>query len=899
MLRNVRILPSMTTKRFLLSLTLFVFAAAQAMGVAVSGVEKKKICLLGTEESRLVNKWYADGTAAGNAGDYYDNRDRGHSSLGARNYPQIRVFEYTEAQKKGRLDWTAARRVLPHVTVGNSSTASGPTRGGSNSLRYYTTPMGMALLYLQYRGNNLYVYPEHRDHDPGHNGSGGYGDLFPTNSPYLVISQGSSGSDRVFMRAIVMTLAAFRPDVKKKLKETGLLMPTLQMIFRASNENLKGPEEYLTGKAHPTVFEGKYVDPVKMVKHAHSIRVDTIPPMVQMKVVEEDPAVIRKDHFDVGFSEVLCNTPAVIGRIHRRLARDRRIVVSAADSFDVNKKKLTYHWVVLRGNRERIRIRTRDGGAVAEIVVPHHSRQEISKGLRVESNRVDIGVFVHNGTSYSAPGFVTFYALDSEQRRYDEKGRLQEIFYSAYDTTLRTAVARTNRLIVRGYPVKDWQALFAALEEKADGLGARILKKRFSAVELAALRNVSVAFNKDYPEYADKRKGLEAEQEKAKKAHSEARKTRDECKKKLAEAEDAHKAGATDETAALVEKAKTELKEASDAERVARKEANRIRKEVDGVFDPLKPLLTAVDPAIKISPRALVERELGAVKNDVELFPRHAQEIHAMADGPTRLRAALERALSIGLFKELDENKFELCSMRPGDGPAAKRLTPFERHEVQRFNLALMRDVLFRDFLYWKEINNFVDRRLVPSKDWRDVYRYDAGGDLTGWSRYDGRTVQEFTAQGHLVVEKDKEGRPVKTRRVEYILEIGYTDAKNEGKLAGRVLFDGQSCSVYDGGGKLIVDRNEKGREVKPFQVQFMVMNDKPADSYTIDINHFDAQRKQTGWTRYDGDTVMEFVRKGDKFVGKGKEGREIANVDPKYQVPSGPAKVLVIPVDF
>ena len=52
-------------------------------------------------------------------------------------------------------------------------------------------------------------------------------------------------------------LAAFRPEVKKKLTETGLLMPTIQMLWRSTNKQLKDPKEYLTGKAHPAVFEGK------------------------------------------------------------------------------------------------------------------------------------------------------------------------------------------------------------------------------------------------------------------------------------------------------------------------------------------------------------------------------------------------------------------------------------------------------------------------------------------------------------------------------------------------------------------------------------------------------------------------------------------------------------------
>ena len=79
-------------------------------------------------------------------------------------------------------------------------------------------------------------------------------------------------------------LAAFRPEVKKKLIETGLLMPTLQMIFRSTNAHLSGPGDYLTGKAHPTVFEGTWVDALKMVELAHQIRLENIPPLVGLKV---------------------------------------------------------------------------------------------------------------------------------------------------------------------------------------------------------------------------------------------------------------------------------------------------------------------------------------------------------------------------------------------------------------------------------------------------------------------------------------------------------------------------------------------------------------------------------------------------------------------------------------
>ena len=131
-------------------------------------------------------------------------------------------------------------------------------QGGSNARNYYASSEGLAFLFKQYVSNNLYIYPEHLDHDPGHNGVGGYGDLFPTNTPYLITSQGSSGSDQPFMRALPYVLAAFRPEVKKRLIQTGMLMPTIQMILRINNPHLSSSKDYLTGKAHPTVFPGSH-----------------------------------------------------------------------------------------------------------------------------------------------------------------------------------------------------------------------------------------------------------------------------------------------------------------------------------------------------------------------------------------------------------------------------------------------------------------------------------------------------------------------------------------------------------------------------------------------------------------------------------------------------------------
>ena len=59
--------------------------------------------------------------------------------------------------------------------------------------------------------NQLYVYPAHRDYSPRN------GDLFPANTPYILVSRGSSGSDKPFLEAIALILAGLRPDTKQRL----------------------------------------------------------------------------------------------------------------------------------------------------------------------------------------------------------------------------------------------------------------------------------------------------------------------------------------------------------------------------------------------------------------------------------------------------------------------------------------------------------------------------------------------------------------------------------------------------------------------------------------------------------------------------------------------------------
>ncbi len=389
----------------------------------------------------LLRQWWAQGTTAGNAGDVYDNRDGGHSELKLDAYPQLKKFSYTAADVDAKRHWGMATQLRPGVVFGNSSTSAPPTAGGSVPRMYYVQTNGINFLFRQYVSSNLYVYPEHRDHDPGHNGvPEGYGDLYPTNTPYLIISQGSSGSDQPFLRALPFALAALKPEVKKKLIETGMLMPTMQMLLRSTNRQLAEPGDYLTGTAHPTVFEGSWVNELELVKAAHALELDKLPPLVVLKVLEEEEPVRGRDFFELSGTEKLADTPSAIARIVRGKEYRRRMVISAQQTIELNKRPVKLSWAVLRGDKNRIQITPRTPDAsIAEINIAYHERRPVAPGSALESNRVDIGVFAHNGVHFSPPSFITFYSLDSEARAYDASGRVLEIGYGMGQTTLSVA----------------------------------------------------------------------------------------------------------------------------------------------------------------------------------------------------------------------------------------------------------------------------------------------------------------------------------------------------------------------------------------------------------------------------------------------------------------------------
>lgn len=382
----------------------------------------------------LLNQWVSEGLAAGHDGDFYDNRDGGHSRLDLSKFPRLQALGYGPADLKSGANFGPAKQIYPGVVFGNAS-LSGPAVSGVSIPRlYFGSPDGVRFLTSQYLGNQLYVYPEHQDHDPVSGQEKGWGDLYPLNSPCLLISQGSSYSDQPFLDAIAMTMASFKPEVKKELREQKLLFPVIQYILRSSLKTVTRPEDYLTGAAHPTVFRAEWIDEEKMMRSAQAMTRDTLPPLLLLEVAEESaPPRPGVDFFEEAGreSESLSDQGVMIARVFRGMARERFLRVRVARSFDWKGRFLKVEWKLLRGDPGKVRIEPSVLGTEADITVSYQGEAlPVAVTPEITSRRIDIGVFATNGQTYSPPVFISFYFLPNERRLYEEStGRILEVDY--------------------------------------------------------------------------------------------------------------------------------------------------------------------------------------------------------------------------------------------------------------------------------------------------------------------------------------------------------------------------------------------------------------------------------------------------------------------------------------
>lgn len=381
-------------------------------------IPESSVPVLGPERApahRLLRQMMSEGRAAGNDGDLYENRDRGHSRLPPGAHPQLTHVVYDDEARAAGLDYGLAGLILFDAPViGNSSTAirEGPLWRSLPRLAL-TQAQGPLALYQNYLAGQVHVYPEHRDHDPTH------GDLIPAATPFFIISQGSSGSDRPHLEALAMIFAALRPETKSFLHQNQLLAPTVQMIFRRSLAPVRSREMYRSGLAHSSVIQRDQINLVRMVQLANALTPETVPPMVRLAVLDETGAREGIDYFGAGLDERLFDTPVAIARIWRSFGYRRSMVVSAEATRDLQGRVPEFAWRVLRGDPARTRIEPLDArGSRARITLDWQLPRPVPGRPDIRSNRVDIGVFARVGDYDSMPGLMSILLPQHETRRY-------------------------------------------------------------------------------------------------------------------------------------------------------------------------------------------------------------------------------------------------------------------------------------------------------------------------------------------------------------------------------------------------------------------------------------------------------------------------------------------------
>jgi hypothetical protein len=397
---------------------------------ASAPVSKSDCSLIDTAAARLVNSWVREGSAAGLHGILYDNRDRGHSTLDRAQWPELVFVRYSPEIRAANGDFGFRpwqRFNLP--AFGNASTALvTPVFWRSNPRTMLSNPLHATLMLEHYLSNHLYCAPEHNDFDPPH------GDLYPANAPCWVISQGSSGSDQPFLKAIALTLAAFPPQTRNYLESHGLLMHAVQWTLRQSLRTVQETNDFFTGIAHPTVFREERLDPERMVRLAHSMSVDRIPPIVRLQVVRESVSRHGVDYFSGGPTEELLTHPLLIARVHRTVARKRTILVKASMN-SLDQPPPRFRWEVLQGDPETVEIKplAPDAG-VAAITFKWHPSHPVISAPDLSSSRIDVGVFAESNGIPSMPAMICSLAIASETRLYDGD-KLISIDYAAPGTS--------------------------------------------------------------------------------------------------------------------------------------------------------------------------------------------------------------------------------------------------------------------------------------------------------------------------------------------------------------------------------------------------------------------------------------------------------------------------------
>ena len=383
-------------------------------------------------ENPSVRTWLADGTGAGNLGDIYVNRDEGHSQLTVGDFPGIMSVKYCPAAHAAQLDANHPNTLFPNCAVfGNISRAriSGPYWRSLG--RASLTDPGLApRMHFLYRNNQFWVIPAHHDF-----GKKDIGDVFPGVAPFQCVTVGSSWSDQPFLRAALAASASFPKVTKQAIIRRHLMGPTLQWLLRRTQRGVDTEKDYLSSKAHPTAFSGNRLDKVRLVKKAHALQPEQIPPFAALSVINTRA---RPLHYPVpgrdfpdSTLEFLYTTPSAICVVLRAPEGIRPFLFRAHAEGIPQSATPTFAWRVVHGDASAVKIEAIPDEPTA---TPEKGFVQITVDRRNLKGRIDVACFAKtDSTDWGAPSFISFFPIPQETRVYRADGKIASIDYSNLD----------------------------------------------------------------------------------------------------------------------------------------------------------------------------------------------------------------------------------------------------------------------------------------------------------------------------------------------------------------------------------------------------------------------------------------------------------------------------------
>lgn len=230
-------------------------------------------------------------------------------------------------------------------------------------------------------------------------------DKYDAIMPCFFNSVGSSSSEVNALAKMLITGAHLPIKTKLTLKQNGLYIPTLLYLWKA---NLPYDVPYTNELRHRVAYAstGTSTDrlietmaPLNQSYHRYddSAHLRNMISMAKAMDVAPPIALLRKLEIKGGVEKSINRTTM---RVYQKRGKAVHMRISAADSFDLQGRKLTYRWTVLYENTP-VTIKTIDGGREALVTVRFD--RKLPKGRTV------VLLTVNNGRYDSNPAVINVY----------------------------------------------------------------------------------------------------------------------------------------------------------------------------------------------------------------------------------------------------------------------------------------------------------------------------------------------------------------------------------------------------------------------------------------------------------------------------------------------------------